>query len=236
MRSLNPIFKFVGLLVPTFFLAAWHDTALNCAAFVLSVAALLLSRVRGKTICILLLPVLLAAVGMFFTGYRFSADAGMPVNAENLHLGASALQNGLRLASRVPAYAGLGLLFALTTEPVPLVQAARRQLRLPAVFAYGLLAAWGILPHMLTEYRRTRAAFRARGMRAFPVSPAVLRPLLVKSVRWSEELSIAMESKGFSGKAVRTEFQPAPVRGRDWVFCTVCCVVLPVVGFVYLQF
>lgn len=69
------------------------------------------------------------------------------------------------------------------------------------MFAYGLLAAWGILPNMMEEYKRTRAAFAARGIRVFPVSPALLKPLLVKSVRWSEELSIAMESRGFDGRA-----------------------------------
>ncbi|MFQ9915422.1 MAG: energy-coupling factor transporter transmembrane component T [Flavonifractor plautii] len=68
------------------------------------------------------------------------------------------------------------------------------------MFAYGLLAAWGILPNMMEEYKRTRAAFAARGIRVFPVSPALLKPLLVKSVRWSEELSIAMESRGFDGR------------------------------------
>ena len=35
--------------------------------------------------------------------------------------------------------------------------ALQQQLRLPPVFAYGLLAAWGILPNMMEEYKRTRA-------------------------------------------------------------------------------
>lgn len=234
MRTLNPTCKFFGLLVPTFFLAAWHSPILNLAAFLLALAALLLTHVKYQTLLALLAPVLLAAVGMFSTGYHFSSGGGMPVNAESLHIGSSALWNALSLSSRVLAYAGLGLLFALTTEPISLVQSARRQLHLPQVFAYGLLAAWGVLPHLFLEYRRIRLAFRARGLRAAPFSPSMLRPLLVKSVRWSEELSIAMESKGFSGSARRTEFHPSPVRVRDVVFCTATCIVLPLLSYCFV--
>ena len=61
----------------------------------------------------------------------------------------------------------------------------------------------------------------------FAVSPALLAPLLVKSIRWSEELAVAMESKGFSGKEKRSEFEPVRVRKRDWVFLLVCCILFP---------
>ena len=91
------------------------------------------------------------------------------------------------------------------------------------MFAYGLLAAWGILPNMMEEYKRTRAAFAARGIRVFPVSPALLKPLLVKSVRWSEELSIAMESRGFDGRAPRTCSQPLRLRPVDVLFPILFC-------------
>ena len=42
-----------------------------------------------------------------------------------------------------PAYAGLGLTFALTTDRIRMVKSFQRQFHLPQVFAYGLLAAWG---------------------------------------------------------------------------------------------
>ena len=231
MRSLDPACKFIGLLAVTFVLAARRDPVWNLAAFLLSMAAILLARVRLRTLLLLLIPVALAALGMFFTGYRFAADGAMPVRADAFLVGDSHLLNGITQAARVLAYAGLGYLFALTTDRVRLVRSFQRHLRLPQVFAYGLLAAWGIFPHMAQEYRRTRAAFRARGIRVFPVSPALLSPLLVKSVRWSEELSVAMESKGFSGRAVRSDFSPARARARDWVFLALCCLALPAAGF-----
>ena len=227
MRSLNPALKFLSLLVVTFVLATRRDPVWNLAAFALSMAAILASRVRLRTLLLLLIPVALAALGMFFTGYRFAADGSMPVRADAFLVGGTRLWNGMLQASRVLAYAGLGYLFALTTDRIHLVRSFQRQFRLPQVFAYGLLAAWGVFPHMAQEFRRTRAAFRARGIHVFPVSPSLLAPLLVKSVRWSEELSVAMESKGFSGKAPRSDFAPVRVRGRDWAFLAFCCLGLP---------
>ena len=209
MKSLNPACKLIGLVVPTLLLAGLHHPAVNLAVFAVCLAALLLSRANVKVLAGALLPVLLVAVGMFSTGYHFHAGA--------------AVWNGLVLGSRVLAFAGLGLLFVLTTDRILLVRSLQQQLRLPPVFAYGLLAAWGILPNMMEEYKRTRAAFAARGIRVFPVSPALLKPLLVKSVRWSEELSIAMESRGFDGRVPRTCSQPLRLRPVDVLFPILSC-------------
>lgn len=230
MRSLNPACKFLGLLVITFVLASRRDPVWNFIAFALCVAVICTSRVNFKWL-LLLLPVALAAAGMFFTGYRFSATGSMPVRADTFLVGNTALWNGLLQASRVLAYAGLGYAFALTTDRITLIRSFQKQFHLPQVFAYGLLAAWGVFPQMLQEYRRTKAAFRARGIRVLPVSPALLAPLLVKSVRWSEELAIAMESKGFDGHQRRSDFAPVRVRIRDWVFLLCCCIGLPLVSF-----
>lgn len=230
MRRLNPACKFIGLLVPTFLLALRQNPLCNLLVFTLSLLAIFASKVKLTTVTGLFAPVILAAAGMFMTGYRFSADSGLPVNAANLHMGSSAVWNGLLLSSRVMAFAGLGLLYTLTTDKIRLVQSFQRQFHLPQLFAYGLLAAWGIFPHMAQEYRRTRAAFRARGKAVLPFSPALLKPLLVKSVRWSEELSIAMESKGFSGSAPRTVFDPPVVGPADMLFCGCTCIVLPVLS------
>ena len=82
MRSLNPACKFLGLLVLTFVLAARRDPVWNLVFFALSAAALLTSRVRVRTLLLLMLPVALSALGMFFTGYHFSADGSMPVRAD----------------------------------------------------------------------------------------------------------------------------------------------------------
>ena len=227
MRRLDPTAKFFALLALTFEVAIQHNALFNLILVLLCLVALLISRVNLKTLGLLLIPSLMAALGMFFTGYRFSAGSNMPVRDSILAVGTSPLINGITLASHVLAYAGLGFVFTLTTDRVQLIRSARYHLHIPQVFAYGLLAAWGIFPRMSLEYRRARAAFRARGIRTFPVSPALLKPLLVKSVRWSESLSVAMESRGFSGQAERTEYGYSRFGAGDWAFVAVCCLIVP---------
>ena len=135
MKSLNPACKLIGLVVPTLLLAGLHHPAVNLAVFAVCLAALLLSRANVKVLAGALLPVLLVAVGMFSTGYHFHAGAGMPINAAAQALTGAAVWNGLVLGSRVLAFAGLGLLFVLTTERILLVRSLQQQLRLPPVFA-----------------------------------------------------------------------------------------------------
>lgn len=222
MNKLNPAVKFICLLALTFVLAFRHQPIANLLFFALCIVGILTSGTSLRKLLILLAPIFLAAIGMFFTGYHFSIGSGMPVNGEALMLTDSHIWNGLIHASRVLSFAGGGYLFCLTTDRVLMIRSFQQQFHLPQIFAYGLLAAWGIFPHMMQEYRRTRAAFRARGKNPFPCSPAFLKPLLVKSVRWSEDLAVAMESKGFDGHSVRTTFEPVRIQGCDWAFCGIC--------------
>lgn len=218
MSGLNPTCKLFGILLPTLILAVIHNPALNLTVFILCILLLLLSHIPLKKLGCLILPILIISAGMFFTGYHFHAQSGAPVSAGILNITDSAVWNGLTFSSRVLAYAGLGLLFVLTTNKIYLIQSFRQQLRLSPLFAYGLLAAWNIFPNIAEEYRKTRAAFHARGLHPSAVSPALLKPMLVKAVLWSEALSVAMESKGFNGRVPRTEYQELKLTAADILF------------------
>lgn len=218
MNTLNPVCKFFGILIPTFILAAIHDPILNLITFLVCLILLLVSRIRLKFLFILMAPILLIAIGMFFTGYHFQSAAASPVNAENMNLTHTAVWNGLIMSSRVLVYAGLGFLFALTTNKIELIRSMEQQLRLSPLFSYSLMAAWNIFPNLLEEYKKTRIAFQARGLRSYPLSPTLLKPMLVKAIFWSEALAIAMESKGFNGKAKRTEYYQLKPTCKDYLF------------------
>lgn len=230
MRSFNPVCKFGVLFMLTLVFAYKHDPILNFSAFVLFMILIAISGVDIKLLGGLMVPVVILAVCMFFTGYRFSALSSMPVSADVFNIGNTSLWNGLIHSSRTLVFAGAGLLFALTTDKIALMKSAQQQLHLPQTFAYGILAAWGIFPGMMHEYRRTKTAFRARGLQVTFASPKLLIPLLVKSIRWSEELSIAMKSKGFSETAKRTSYEKVKVGKRDWAMIFVCvCIAIAII-------
>lgn len=216
MRQLNPAYKFIGVLIPTLLLLLFYAPILNLSIFFVCLGVLLCSSCSKKALAIALVPVLLSAMALFFTGYHFPSQSHLALNYQLFNN--SAVWNGLQLASRTLAFAGLGLLFALTTDPVELIRSARQQFHAPVKFAYGLLAAWSMVPNMFREYSRARAAFRARGLTPAPWSPALLRPLLVKTVRWSESLAVAMESKGFGASPDRTEYYVSRISVLDRLF------------------
>lgn len=231
MRSINPSCKLIGLVALSFALAFIHHPILNLIIFALSIVLILASDAKPASLLIPLVPILILAGGMFFTGFRFTrGDTLTVLNTAKLHIGDGRIYNGLVFSSRVLVYAGLGLLFALTTDKIRMIRSFHQQLRVPQVFAYGILAAWGLFPQMMREYKKTRLAFRARGIKVRPWSPALLVTLLVKSTRWSEELSIAMESRGFSAKGARSTYKPERVRSRDWIYLLVTVVLIPLVG------
>ena len=85
------------------------------------------------------------------------------------------------------------------------------------------------MPGMAREYAQVRTAFAARGLKAGPLSMKPVFTMLVNSVRWSESIAMAMESKGFDGHETRSDFEPVRVRWFDGLFCAVCaalCVVM----------
>lgn len=208
----------IGILIPTLILAAVHNPILNITVFVICLILMLVSKVKLKKLLFFLIPIFLVAVGLFFTGYHFQAQSGAPVNSESLSITNSSVWNGLTLSSRVLVYAGLGLLFVLTTNKINLIRSLQQQLKLPSIFAYGILAAWNIFPNILEEYKKTKVAFQTRGVYTSPISPSILKPMLVKAVLWSNALSTAMESKGFNGNAKRTDYDILKPGWRDYLF------------------
>ena len=69
------------------------------------------------------------------------------------------LYTALQLATRLLAYAGLGILFALSTEGDFFIASLLHQCHLPPKFAYGILAAFHLMPGMAREYAQVRTAF-----------------------------------------------------------------------------
>jgi len=160
----------------------------------------------------------LAAIGVFFTGLLYyQGNQGGPSSA-------AAIRYGLDMASRIYCFGILGSSFSVSTTINELIYSLQQQLRLPAVFAYGLLAAFQIAPIIPAEYQNIRNSMRSRGISVNPFSFKMLIPLLVKSIRWSELLATAMLSRGFDSEAKRTYANTFRVTFMDALFLSLCLV------------
>lgn len=156
-----------------------------------------------------------ALVGVTRTG-RTLLDAGP------LELTTGSAQTGLAIALRVVAIGLPGIVVLAATDPVDLADALVQQLRAPARFAYGALAALRLLPLLAQEWQTLTMARRARGIDAGRSPLAAVRlfatqvfALLVVAIRRGTRLATAMDARGFDAGVPRTAARRQSVGPAD---------------------
>ena len=137
------------------------------------------------------------------------------------------------ISLRLLAIALPGVVVFATTDAVDLTDSLVQQLRLPARFAYGALAALRLLPLLSAEWATIHRARRARGIDAghSPVAGARLYlscvfALLVAAIRRGTRLAMAMDSRGFDSRLPRTSARRQSVGAADWALLAVVAVVV----------
>ena len=156
MRSLNPGYKLLTLILASLLLSVTFHTRLNLLTAGLALLVTFCTPgVRRRNLLLALIPFFLTAAGMFTTGLFFSNGGQEGVEVTLLGqrtLYATNLTTAAQLASRVLAFGGLGMLFAFTTDSMELIMSLMQQFRLPPKFAYGILAAYHFFPVVKEEY------------------------------------------------------------------------------------
>ncbi|MDR1487834.1 MAG: energy-coupling factor transporter transmembrane protein EcfT [Deltaproteobacteria bacterium] len=231
MGTLNPGFKFLSIIIIGIILSFTYNVRLNMIVFAASFILVLTVRpFRPLRILLWLSPFTLAAAGLFMTGLFFAKDGpgfsgsfGVPA------ISVQSLEAARQLSWRVMAFGGLAMLFSLSTNPTLFFHSLGQNFKLPAKFTYGLLAAYHFLPVIKDEYLLVKASLIVRGISASPLSLKRATPMLVRSFRRSENLAMAMESRGFNPLAERSCAFPIALRARDFIFMGLA-IGLPLIG------
>ncbi|WP_238385132.1 ATP-binding cassette domain-containing protein [Nesterenkonia muleiensis] len=105
------------------------------------------------------------------------------------------LEMGLALGARAFAIVLPSVLIFSTTDPTDLADALAQQLKLPARFVLGALAAMRLLGLLAEHWTTLGHARRARGLGTRFLSQAF--GLLVQAIRMATRLAVTMESRGF---------------------------------------
>lgn len=226
MNGLNPFLKAVSVLIAGLMLAFSYLVSLNLAVCGLCLALLcFFSRAKLSTMAKILIPAMIAAVSLFMTGLLHSSGSGGSVaGSENFQVAMNSslsVYNAMQLSTRVLAFAMLGILFSLTTDGELFIQSLMHQCGLKPKFAYGILAAFHLMPHIGEEYRNARMAFETRGIKVGIFSMKPLFAAMVNCLRWSESIAMAMESKGFDGDGKRTYYYVTRIHWYDVAFLAV---------------
>ncbi len=166
----------------------------------------------------------LMAMILLFGSLRWRA--GAPLLALGpVTITAPALWRALGLGSRI---AGLTMAFSLmlwSTEPGDMVVGLTRlgipfELSFPAVMAGQQIITFNRLFVQILEAQQSRGLTLSR-KNPFQAARAylpVIVPLLIGALRQADDLSLALQARGFGLPGKRTFRRTLAIRGRDWLF------------------
>lgn len=227
MERLNPFIKAITVLICALIMSFNYSIYLNGFIFTLCMVLLIFfSKAKIKLIIKFIIPAFLAAISLFFTGLLFS-NGDISIHKEGvievINFGVASYSmasfySAIQLSTRILAFASLGLLFALSTDADEFIVSLIHQGKLPIKYAYGVSAAFHLIPKIKEEYSNTRLAFKARGIKVTPFSMKPLFAMLVNTIHWSESVAMAMESKGFDSDNERTYYQITTIKWFDLAF------------------
>ena len=219
LEKINPFIKVVTILVCGILMALISSWKLNLAVLIAALLALLLlSNCKLSSLVKTFVPVILLAGAVFVSGMSYGKSAAQSASIYDV----ASMDSVLLLSTRILAYVGMGMVFALSTDQKEFIMSLMHQAHVKPKFAYGVLAAVNLIPTLRREWDEVNLAYRARKKRTglLPIGP--LFNTLVNGIRWSENVAMAMESKGFDGDGSRTFAITTRVRAGDICFAVLC--------------
>lgn len=219
LEKINPFIKVVTILVCGILMALTSSWKLNLAVLIAALLALLLlSNCKLSSLVKTFVPVILLSGAVFVSGMSYGKSAAQSASIYDV----ASMDSALLLSTRILAYVGMGMVFALSTDQKEFIMSLMHQAHIKPKFAYGVLAAVNLIPTLRREWDEVNLAYRARKKRTglLPIGP--LFNTLVNGIRWSENVAMAMESKGFDGDGSRTFAITTRVRAGDICFAVLC--------------
>lgn len=256
---INPFYKAITILISTLILSLSYSLILNIVVFLVCIFSLIFfSNVKKTLIIKILVPAFIIAISFFMTGYIFSANSNIKENQINSRItntnvdkdfnsnktdlnfaivstNTKSMYNGLQLSFRILAFASMGILFALSTNPDLFVSSLIHQAKLPHKYAYAVLAAIHIVPTIKEEYQNVLLAYKVRGIKVNIFSMKPLFTMLVNTIHWSDNIAMAMQSKGFDETQDRSYYNITSVKKTDAIIC-ISFVISVIIGVIFLKF
>ena len=224
----NPVAKLAAALVPTLALLSTLDPLTPALFLAVELALVPLFGMSLPRLARRGWPLLVTAAGVASAQLLFTTGG---------------LAAALGIALRIPAVALPGIVVFATTDPTDLADALVQNVRLPARFAIGALAAFRLVPLLGEEWRVLALARRARGIDAGRNPYAHLRlagsltfGLLVGAIRRGTRLATAMDARGFDSGAPRTFARVQRFRTADAVLVLGSVLMVLALGAVHLAY
>lgn len=218
----NALAKLIAVFLITAALVASIDVVSAGVVVLASLAALPLAGIRAGGLLRLMWPFALGAVvAAWGTALAAEESGAVLLDLGFTTISEGSLTLGLALGARAFAIVLPSVIIFSTTDPTDLADSLAQQLRLPARFVLGALAAMRLLGLLAEHWTTLGHARRARGVGAHGGARQRLRStgsqafgLLVQAIRMATRLAVTMESRGF-GAGSRTWARPARFGAAD---------------------
>jgi len=144
------------------------------------------------------------------------------------------LFEGMGVALRILILTSLSIIFILTTEPKRMVQSLIQVAKVPYRIGYTLYAALRFIPLVYEEHKNITNAHLVRGVGFSRIGlfsklnllKSSVIPLLISGIRRAQDVSIAMDSRGFGAYKKRTIIDEIKVRNQDRIFVIITLLLL----------
>ena len=115
-----------------------------------------------------------------------------------------------------------GPVLALTTPPTDLIRALQAT-RFPSFLTLSLMLIWRFFPLMQQEIQRIWEANQLRGInlsrRPEKWFSGLITPLVFQMVAYADDVTIGLQTRGYSPTAPRSNSKPSRWRLADTIFC-----------------
>lgn len=199
---MNPSLKLFLILFISLEITFTTKLTANLVIFIIALILLIKHHFRWQQFCWLIAVPFLPAMALLITIGLFSPT-------HDWHY-------GWVLVSRLYVYISLGALFTHTTNQLSLARSLEQNCHLPSKYAYGVLAAFNLIPRMKQTVHTIYAASRMRGVSLHWWSPTLYFKAFLAAIQWSDQLAQAMESHGFVEGQPRTRAQIILLTSKDW--------------------
>ncbi|MBV0930379.1 energy-coupling factor transporter transmembrane protein EcfT [Lentilactobacillus sp. IMAU92037] len=200
---MNPGLKLLLVMAIALEISFTQSLIVNVILIGVSFIYILFNRVTFKALIGLIFWPLFPALGLFVSQWLY---------------GSAGIHFAWILFTRIYAYVFLGATFTLTSSITNLALTLEQDFRLPSKFAYGVLAAFNLMPKINEEVQIIKTSALMRGEALHFWSPKLYFKAILSSIQWSQNLAEAMTSHGFVEDQGRTHYRVIKITRMDWVW------------------
>jgi energy-coupling factor transporter transmembrane protein EcfT len=223
VHRLHPRVKIIGALAAFSAVMTFNDPWYQLGLFLAVLAVAGLARLTPADLLGRVRPVLVVALLIALSWAAFGPDGAPLGDWWIVHVTDTSLAYGLAVGLRVVTLTCAFFLLLETTEQADLLYGLI-SLRMPYAFAFIITAIFRFAPTIAGESEAIREAQRARAMDfgtgSIPVRVrkqlSFLIPLVVRVLKTTLELSIAISAKAYGAHKGRTFHRSRAMTGREW--------------------